>query len=183
MASHQRTFPDSIILQFPLYLAFYICFMKEHKYNITTTWTGNQGEGTTTYKSYKRKHIIHIEGKVDILGSSMPLYHGDADLHNPEDLLMGSVSACHMLWYLHLCATASVIVTNYEDHAEGTMVETADGSGHFTSITLKPIVIVADPSMIDKANALHKEANKFCFIAQSVNFPVYHEPECKVLVS
>jgi len=154
--------------------------MKEHQYKVMTTWTGNLGEGTTTYRSYKRRHTIHIEGKADIFGSSMARYLGDADLHNPEDLLMGAVSACHMLWHLHLCAEASVIVTGYEDHAEGTMVEAADGSGHFTSITLRPVVTVADPSMIGTANALHKEANKFCFIAKSLNFPVHHLPECKV---
>ena len=155
--------------------------MKQHKYEVKTTWTGNQGKGTTTYNSYKRTHVIQIPGKVDIMGSSMPQYLGDPEFHNPEDLLISSVSACHMLWYLHLCSAEGVVVTAYEDNAEGTMIENADGSGQFTSITLKPKVTVADSMMIAKANSLHVKANQFCFIAKSVNFPVLHLPECKAV--
>lgn len=154
--------------------------MKEHSYKVKVNWTGNLGEGTSAYNSYKRTHTIEVENKVAIQGSSMPQYRGDADLHNPEDLLMASVSSCHMLWYLHLCATAGVVVVDYEDNAEGTMVEEPDGSGRFTSIILKPVVTVAAPSMVEKALELHKDANRLCFIANSLNFKIGHRPECKV---
>jgi organic hydroperoxide reductase OsmC/OhrA len=69
-----------------------------------------------------------------------------------------------------------VIVTSYTDTAKGIMTETADGGGHFTEVTLYPIVTVTNSSMIEKANELHKEANKLCFIANSCNFPILHKP-------
>lgn len=80
-----------------------------------------------------------------------------------------------MLWYLHLCADAGIIVLNYEDHAEGTMI-VDDSGGRFTEVILHPKVTVADATMCERANAIHEEANKRCFIANSVNFPVKHIP-------
>lgn len=151
----------------------------QHHYKATIKWTGNKGEGTANYKGYEREHIIAIENKADITGSSDPAFRGDKTKHNPEELLVSSLSACHMLWYLHLCSEAGIIVTGYSDNATGIMTETANGSGHFTEVTLHPTVTVADLSMIDKANELHKKANELCFIANSVNFPVKHQPTAK----
>jgi organic hydroperoxide reductase OsmC/OhrA len=152
---------------------------KEHHYAITTEWTGNTGTGTKTYASYERSHNLSIENKKTIFMSSDPAFRGDRTKHNPEDLLLASLSSCHMLWYLHLCADAGVVVISYTDHAEGTMQETENG-GHFSSVTLHPVVKVAEASMIEKANALHHEANKKCFIANSCNFPVHHVPSCSI---
>ncbi|MES2134039.1 MAG: OsmC family protein [Bacteroidota bacterium] len=148
----------------------------EHHYKLTTTWTGNNGTGTSGYRAFERSHIIQVENKPDILGSSDPAFRGDKTKHNPEDLLVASLSSCHMLWYLHLCSEAGVIVTDYIDHATGIMVETPNGSGHFKEVTLHPIVTVTELSMIEKATALHHKANELCFIANSVNFPVSHSP-------
>jgi organic hydroperoxide reductase OsmC/OhrA len=150
--------------------------MKQHTYTATVTWTGNQGTGTSEYKAYSRNHIISAEGKKDIEGSSDPSFRGDKSRYSPEDLLLDSISACHMLWYLHVCAVNGVVVTSYEDHATGIMEEEKDGSGQFTEATLNPKVTVQHESMIAKANALHQEANKLCFIARSVKFPVHHKP-------
>lgn len=147
-----------------------------HRYNATVRWTGNKGAGTTTYQAYDREHVVSIEHKNDILGSSDPAFRGDKSKHNPEDLLVASLSACHMLWYLHLCAEAGVVVTDYIDHATGTMQLSEHGGGHFTEVTLNPVVTVTDKSMREKATVLHKQANENCFIANSVNFPVYHNP-------
>lgn len=147
-----------------------------HHYNIQTTWTGNRGEGTRDYRSYDRSHVISIDGKADIQGSSDPSFRGDKSKHTPEDLFVSTLSTCHMLWYLHLCAVNGVIVLEYTDQATGTMEEDPNGSGRFTSVTLKPEVLVADQSMIEKANELHHEAHKMCFIANSVNFEIAHEP-------
>lgn len=152
---------------------------KEHHYKATTKWTGNTGTGTDHYRNYERSHLIIIENKSDILGSSDPAFRGDKTKHNPEDLLVSSLSSCHMLWYLHLCSEAGVIVTHYEDHATGIMIENSNGAGQFSEVTLNPIVAVADQSMIDKANELHQKANELCFIANSVNFPVKHHPITK----
>ncbi|MHA3789593.1 OsmC family protein [Flavobacterium hauense] len=152
--------------------------MKTHHYNTTVNWTGNSGKGTENYKAYTRDYTIAANGKPEINGSSDPAFLGDHTRYNPEELLLASLSSCHMLWYLHLCSEAGIIVTSYIDRAQGTMAETPDGSGHFTGVTLKPDVIVANASMISKANELHHKANTMCFIANSCNFPVLHELSC-----
>jgi len=153
--------------------------VKTHHYKATIKWTGNKGSGTSNYQDYNREHIISIDSKNNILGSSDPDFRGDKTKHNPEDLLISSLSACHMLWYLHLCSQAGVVVTDYIDHATGIMIETKNGGGHFTEVTLNPIVTVTEQTMLDKANELHKKANELCFIANSVNFPVFHRPTTK----
>jgi organic hydroperoxide reductase OsmC/OhrA len=149
---------------------------KEHRYAVTVEWTGNQGTGTSNYKAYARDHEIRIDGKPPIAGSSDPGFRGDPTRYNPEDLLVASLSGCHMLWYLHLCATAGILVTHYVDRAEGSMVESPDGSGRFASVVLKPEITVKPGADLAKARALHATAHKMCFIANSVNFPVTHEP-------
>ena len=151
---------------------------KEHTYTLTTKWTGNTGTGTSAYKAYERAHTIEKENKPDILLSSDPAFRGDTTRYNPEELLLASLSSCHMLWYLHLCSEAGIVVVDYADHATGIMEETADGGGKFVEVALHPAVIVSDVSMIEKANALHHKANELCFIANSVNFPVKHEAVC-----
>lgn len=154
--------------------------MKQHTYKATITWTGNQGTGTSGYKTYSRDHIISGEGKKDIEASSDPSFRGDKSRYSPEDLLLDALSSCHMLWYLHLCAVNGIVVIEYVDHATGIMIEEKDGSGQFTQATLNPVVTVQHESMIAKANELHHEANKLCFIARSVNFPVQHNPTAVV---
>lgn len=152
----------------------------QHKYNLKITWTGNTGSGTKDYRSYNRDHTISVENKPDLLASSDPSFRGDSSRYNPEELLVASLSGCHMLSYLHLCVNAGIVVIEYSDTATGTMEQTPHGGGHFTEVTLHPNVIVTNESMIDKANELHQLANKLCFIANSCNFPVYHKPTCKV---
>ncbi|MEO6287262.1 MAG: OsmC family protein [Dyadobacter sp.] len=153
---------------------------KQHNYNLTIQWTGNNGTGTSDYKAYERSHSILVNNKAEIAASSDPAFRGDKTKHNPEELLVASLSSCHMLWYLHLCTEAGVVVTDYTDHATGVMVETANGGGYFSEVTLHPNVTVTENSMIETANALHKKANELCFIANSVNFKVHHEPVCRV---
>jgi len=150
--------------------------MKNHHYKITIQWTGNLGTGTSGYRDYERSHIISAENKVVIEGSSDPAFRGDSTKYNPEEMFLSSLSSCHMLWYLHFCSEAGIIVTDYTDEATGIMGETASGSGYFTEVTLHPMVTVAEESMKEKAEQLHHKANEFCFIANSVNFPVKHVP-------
>lgn len=154
---------------------------KNHHYKLTLKWTGNEGTGTSHYSTYERSHTISVANKADILGSSDPAFRGDSSKHNPEDLLLASLSSCHMLWYLHLCAASGVTVIDYVDHAKGIMVESENGSGYFSEVELHPAVTVAEKAMIEKANALHKAANERCFIANSVNFPVRHNPISKAV--
>lgn len=152
----------------------------EHTYAVRVEWTGNLGEGTSGYRTYERDHEITAAGKPVIPGSSDAAFRGDSSRYNPEDLFLASLSACHMLWYLHLCADAGIVVTDYVDDARGTMAETPDTTGRFTEVVLRPTVTVregADPAV---AVALHERAHHLCFIANSVNFPVRCEPEMRV---
>jgi organic hydroperoxide reductase OsmC/OhrA len=150
---------------------------KTHEFRAVTRWTGNLGSGTSHYREYSRDYTIAMAGKPDLLGSSAPAFRGDASRHNPEDLLVAALSACHMLWYLHFCAVNRIIVTAYEDHALGTMQTEADGNGRFTKVTLRPRVRISGEFDETKAVALHQDAHKFCFVSNSVNFPVEVEPE------
>jgi organic hydroperoxide reductase OsmC/OhrA len=151
-----------------------------HYYNAAISWTGNKGNGTADYRAYSREHQISIEGKPTLTASSDAAFRGDKSKHTPEDLLVSSLSGCHMLWYLHLCAVNGVIVSAYIDHAVGLMEENNDGSGQFTEVILNPEVTVANVEMVDRANSLHADANKMCFIARSVNFPVRHKSKAMV---
>ena len=151
--------------------------MKEHTYEVRVDWTGNDGQGTKTSRGYRRDHIIACKGKHPIQGSSDPSFRGDPSRYNPEDLLVASLSSCHMLWYLHLCSANQVTVVDYHDKAAGVMRENDDGSGEFVSVLLKPVVKISADSNREKALALHGEAHHLCFIARSVNFPVENRPE------
>ncbi len=146
--------------------------MKSHAYQISIRWTGNRGTGTSDYRSYGRDHIVSADGKPDIPASADPAFRGDGAKYNPEELLLASLSGCHMLWFLHLCADSGIAVTKYSDNPTGIMTEEKDGSGRFTAVTLHPSVTVADKAMLEKLDGLHEKAHELCFIANSVNFPV-----------
>jgi organic hydroperoxide reductase OsmC/OhrA len=145
--------------------------MNTHQYSANIVWTGNTGTGTSDYASYSRDHVISIDHKQDLQGSSDSIFRGDVTKHNPEDMLLSSLSVCHMLWYLHLCADAGVIVTAYTDNVEG-ILEYGKNGGRFTEVILHPIVTVKSEDMIPLAMSLHSKAHACCFIANSVNFPV-----------
>ncbi|UOQ60284.1 OsmC family protein [Leucobacter rhizosphaerae] len=150
-----------------------------HEYRIGIEWTGNRGTGTSGYRTYGRELLIHADGKPPLEGSADPTFHGNAERWNPEELLVAALSQCHMLSYLHMAVRAGVVVTDYTDAATGIMQQEGLG-GAFTSVTLRPRVVVAEASMVDAARAAHADARDACFIANSVNFPVHHEPEILV---
>ncbi len=150
---------------------------KHHTYDVTITWTGNDGSGTETYRSYRRDHIIMAEGKPAIAASSDPSFRGNPSRYNPEELLVASLSACHMLWYLHLCAVNGIRVRDYSDATHGIMEETGDGGGAFARVILRPRVAIGAGGDHAKAVGLHEDAHRLCFIARSVNFPVECAPE------
>lgn len=145
-----------------------------HQFSARLTWTGAAAGPASAYESYSRDYLIEIDGKPPLRGSSAPSYRGDPGLHNPEDLLVASLSACHMLWYLHLCVDAGIEVSAYSDDAVGQM-ERIGGKTAFTEVLLRPRVSILKGD-VDKAMALHRDASGECFIANSVNFPVRHEP-------
>jgi organic hydroperoxide reductase OsmC/OhrA len=149
---------------------------RTHRYDLTVSWTGNRGSGTSGYRDYGRDHDVSADGRPMIAGSADRVFHGDKARWNPELELVAALSQCHMLSYLHVCVNAGVVVTAYEDEPYGLMSETADGGGHFTEVVLRPRVTVATAGMTAAALALHAQASAKCFIANSVNFPVRHEP-------
>jgi organic hydroperoxide reductase OsmC/OhrA len=153
-----------------------VASVRTHTYTVSVAWTGNRGSGTSGYRAYGRDHEVSADGPAVIAGSSDPAFLGDRAKWNPELELTAALAQCHMLWYLHLCADAGVTVVGYSDQPVGTMTETADGGGHFTGVVLRPRVVVASADMIERAGELHEQANAKCFIANSVNFPVRHEP-------
>ena len=144
------------------------------------SWIGNRGQGTADYAAYSRDHLIQVAGKPDIAATSDTAFRGSPGRYNPEELFVAALSSCHMLWYLHLCAVNDIVVTDYKDEALGAMVETDDGGGYFRDVTLFPMVTITDAARIPRAMELHREAAKKCFIANSFNFPVRHEPKCRV---
>lgn len=151
---------------------------REHRYRIATHWTGNLGSGTSAYKGYKRDHELSAPGKsAPIAGSSDPAFRGDPTRYNPEELLLGAVAACHMLWVLHLCADAGIVVTDYRDESEGVLVEHADGSGEFTHIVLRPRMAITHSARSQDAADIHRKAHAVCALARSVKFEVLCEPE------
>jgi organic hydroperoxide reductase OsmC/OhrA len=151
---------------------------RKHEYRVTNRWTGNQGSGTSAYAKYSRDHEITGSAKAAaIAGSSDPAFRGDATRYNPEELLVGACSACHMLWVLHLCADAGIVVTEYADEAWGEMVEHADGSGEVTRVVLRPKMRIADGTRAAEAVAIHDRAHAVCALARSVRFHVEHEVE------
>lgn len=148
----------------------------QHEYRVRTIWTGNLGQGTRSYKAFRRDYNWEMDGKPIIAGSADPAFGGDGLRHNPEDILVAALSACHMLWFLHLAARNRAIVHEYSDDAHGTMCVTDSGGGHFTQVVLRPTVRIEPPMPVETFTALHDEAHELCFIANSVNFPVLCNP-------
>jgi organic hydroperoxide reductase OsmC/OhrA len=152
---------------------------RQHVYELTVTWRGNRGSGTSHYRAYARDHDITAPGKPAIPASSDPAFRGDPARWSPEELLVASLSACHQLWYLHLCADAGIVLTSYEDSPKGVMTEDA-GSGTFTHVQLRPHVTIAVGADSAKAQTLHEKAHEMCFIARSVRFPVEVAPTVSI---
>jgi organic hydroperoxide reductase OsmC/OhrA len=149
---------------------------RTREYSTRLDWTGNLGRGTADYRAYSRNHSISAPGKpAPIPGSSDPAFRGDGSRYNPEDLLVAAVSACHMLWVLHLCADAGIVVTAYEDNPTGVVEEQADGSANFRSVTLCPKLTLSDPGRAVELPEIHRRVHELCCLARSVNFPVLVE--------
>ena len=133
-------------------------------------------EAPFEYDKYSRQYRVTVPGKADIVASAAPAFKGDGALHNPEDFLVAAVSGCHLLTYLALAAKMRITVLGYNDRASANL-EKVGKTSKITSMTLRPKVILREENLIEKARQLHEKAHEYCFIAQSVNFPVKLEPE------
>lgn len=149
--------------------------MRKHYYTQQIIWTGNKGQGTSAYDAYGREFDWVMEGKPTLHGSSDTPFRGDASKPNPEDMLLASISSCHMLWYLHLCADAGITVINYTDQPEAWMLNDAGNGGRFEKAILHPQVEILQKDMADLAQQLHHLAGKKCFVANSLNFPIEYD--------
>jgi organic hydroperoxide reductase OsmC/OhrA len=148
----------------------------EHRFQALITWTGAAKGPAESYRTYSREYKVEIEGKPDLTASAAAPFYGDATLHNPEDLLLAAISGCHLLSYLAIAARQGVVVTSYTDEATATMA-IKDGKMRFVEATLRPRVTITPESDREKTMSMHHQANHECFIANSLNFPVHHEPE------
>ncbi len=148
---------------------------KSHDYTAQIKWTGDRGEGTKRYRGYDRTWRIETPGKLPIDCSNDPLLGGDAAKPNPEDLLLSSLAACHMLWYLHLASAAGIVVRAYEDVPLGVGETGPRGEGRFIRAVLRPRITVVPGTDLAQADALHHDVHHYCFIARSVNFPIAYE--------
>ena len=146
----------------------------EHHFAARLVWTGAEHGPTRDYQSYSREYRVEVEGKPPLIGSAHPAFQGDPGKHNPEDLLVVALSACHMLSYLALCVRAGIEVVAYEDQASG-MMAIKERKMRFVEVTLAPHVTIAAGDL-EQARALHEKAHEACFIASSVNFPVLTMP-------
>ena len=149
--------------------------MRDHTFAVSVEWTGNAGSGTSGYKDYRRDTRVIAEHKAAILGSSDKAFHGDTSRWNPEELLIAALSQCHLLSFLHVAANAGVVVESYDDDATGSLAVTAEGGGNMIEVVLRPRITISRGE-VDDVPGLHQRASELCFIANSVNFPVRHEP-------
>lgn len=149
-----------------------------HLFKAKAFWALNRKD--ENIKTYSRNHSIAIEGKPLLEVSAAKAFKGDAALYNPEDMLLASLVSCHMMSYLYVCAQVGIEVLSYADAAEAILEVNDDGSGRFTEVILNPKVMIAQTDRTEEALALHKKANELCFIANSCNFPVHHNPKCEV---
>lgn len=145
---------------------------RTHDYRATTTWVGRTPDEPWDYPTYSRSYTVSVIGKPDLSGSATPVFHGNHEKHNPEDLFLAAVSACHMLSYLALCARRGVEVLHYVDEARGVLELHREGGGQFTEIELRPCVTLAGEADAALAEALHTRAHELCFIANSCRCPI-----------
>ena len=148
--------------------------MQQHKYTTHLTW--HPMDKDFNYKEYSRLYTIRSKGKPDLVGTAAPEYQGSKYHYNPEDMLIMSLSACHMLSYLAYASNSNVKVLSYHDDAEGKLHQ--EGSIiKFEQVILRPKVLISKESNIERAESLHEKAHGACFIANSVNFPIKITPE------
>lgn len=147
----------------------------QHEYSSRIEWTGNRGTGTSGYRAYDRTWEVRTPGKPPVACSNDPLLGGDPARHNPEDLLISALSACHMLWYLHLASRAGIVVHAYADDPVGVGEVESSGAARFIRATLRPRIDLDAGSDLSLADAIHHDIHKYCFVARSVSFPVSYE--------
>ena len=132
-----------------------------------------------TYDTYNRAHEVRYKsGAIVVPSSSAPEFKGDADRVDPEEAFVASLSACHMLTFLAICARKRITVESYEDDAVG-FLENDGGKLWMTRVILKPRVHFAEGTVVEAAALaeIHHKSHEECFIASSVKTDVTVEPQ------
>ncbi len=152
-----------------------------HEFAARLVWSDSAGRGTADYASYSRRYRVLVTGKPELVGSADAAFRGEADKHNPEDLFLVAISACHMLTYLALCARKGIRVLAYEDEVRGALQLSADGGGKFEEVALHPRVTIMGHETAELAMELHDTAHELCFIARSCSVPIRHTPSVQAV--
>ena len=147
----------------------------QHHFKLLLKWKLNQYQNNNRIS---RNHSITINHKPILNVSAAKVFKGDAELYNPEDLLLSSLASCHFMSFLYCCSQHKIEILAYTDQAEAILDVKANGSGKITQVFLNPTFTIGDESQKELAINLHKKANELCFIANSCNFPITHQAIC-----
>lgn len=147
------------------------------QYEITLAYPAESGQLTPPAPAYSRNSTMRADGKPEVNASAPEAGGGDAARYNPEELMLMSLSQCHMLTYLAIAAKKRIAVVAYTDRATGVLGAGSNGKISMQAVTLRPRVTVARGSNLADAQAIHDKAHAYCFMANSVNFPVNNEAE------
>ena len=134
-------------------------------------------EGDFASRRYSRVHQISFDGGLTVPGTAGPAnvnprYSMEGAM-DPEQAFVGSLSACHMLWFLDIAARAGFVAETYRDEAEGTLAQGEDGRQKMTRVVLRPRIAWSGRApTAEELSDLHHRAHAECFIANSVKSEV-----------
>ena len=125
-------------------------------------------------KTFSRNHLIELNGDQSVNASASVEFKGDPDCADPEQLLVGAVSSCHMLFFLAIADFQGYRVESYQDSPKGYLEQNGKKGREITRIDLSPRVTfggdkIPSPEAIKK---IHSQAHKNCFIRNSVTAEV-----------
>ena len=144
-----------------------------HVYRTSLSWDGSTADG---YAAYDRGHTVEAAPARTVLSlSSDPAFRGDAELLNPEQLLVAAASSCQLLSFLAIAARSGVDVRSYRDETEAVMPED-DEPMRITRIVLRPAVVVAAGIPEERVLRIVEKAHEECYVANSLSAQVVLEP-------
>ncbi len=139
----------------------------------TITWPAPSAPSIPfTYETYSRDHVVTWGTGMSTPATAAPEFRGNPALPNPEELLVGAASSCHMLTFLAVAARKGLVVTAYVDKAVGTLAKDERGTMSITEVVLHPVVTFQTEVDAETLAQLHEKAHKGCFIANSVRMPI-----------
>jgi len=136
---------------------------KVFKYHTSVKWkSGKQGE-------------VSSNGKPIIEMSSPPEFKGIEGYWTPEDLFVASIEYCQLATFLALCERKQLPLKTYSSSAEG-VLENIDGKYRFSTVTISPVITVAQGWTQEQVEQLLHRAHEHCLIANSTTTNVVIKP-------